>query len=114
MTDENKPPEATPEVTPSIKWVRPPQGAFETYANRIHTSWTLDDISLLFAQMIETDETLGPGSKVDSVSVLKASITISWRGAKILHRQLGQIIGNYEQVNGEINLTPILASTEGT
>jgi hypothetical protein len=110
MTDENKPQEAKPK----IKWVRPPEGTFETYANQTHLSWSLDDVRLRFAQIGMSDETLTPGDEFVSINIEKANITLSWRNAKVLYTQLAQIIGNYEKENGEINLKPKLASSGGT
>ena len=110
MTDENKPAEAPARM----KWVSSPQGVFETYANATHLTWSLDDVKLFFAQIGEAEESVGPGDKIVSVNIQKARITISWRNAKILHVQLGQVIANYERANGQINLKPTLASNEGT
>jgi hypothetical protein len=114
MTDENKPEEKQPaEAQTSFKWVRSPQGVFEAYANQGHITWSLDDVRLHFAQIGEI-ESPTPGEKFSPLNIEKAKITIPWRNAKILHLQLGQIIGNYEKANGEINLRPALASSEGT
>lgn len=114
MTDENKPDEKQPaEAETRMKWVRSPQGVFETYANQGHITWSLDDVTLHFAQ-IGGIESFTPGDKLTSAYMEKAKITISWRNAKIIHHQLAQIISNYEKANGEINLKPQLASNEGT
>lgn len=110
MTDEKK----QEQETPIIKWVRPPEGVFETYSNQTHLAWSLDDVRVRFAQLGLRDDTLSPGSPFVSVNVEKAAITLSWRNAKILHHQLSQIISNYEKENGEINLKPKLASSDGT
>lgn len=110
MTDENKPEQARP----NVKWVRSPEGVFETYANQTHLSWSLDDVRLRFAQIGESDESLTPGATFVAVNVEKAAITLSWRNAKILHAQLAQVISNYERVNGDIELQVKLASSEGT
>jgi hypothetical protein len=107
MTDENK-----SEPRRQIKWVKSPEGVFETYSNQTHISWSLDDVSLRFAQLGQIDVT--PGLPVESVNFEKATVTISWRIAKILHLQLTQLINNYEKVNGEIKIKPELASSEGT
>lgn len=114
MTDENKPDEIHPtEAQTSFKWVRSPQGVFETYTNQGHITWSLDDVRLHFAQIGEI-ESPTPGEKFSPLNIEKAKITMSWRNAKILQARLSQIIANYEKANGEINLSPILASNEGT
>ena len=110
MTDENKPAE---EAKP-IEWVKSLQGVFETYSNQTHISWSLDDVRLRFAQIGQIDETITPGRGFVPINVEKANVTIPWRVAKVLHAQLSQVISNYEKVNGEINLRPALASSEGT
>jgi len=110
MTDENKQREARSH----FKWVRPSEGVFESYANQTNLSWSLDDVRLRFAQIGESEESLTPGSAFVPINIEKAAITISWRNAKILHAQLGQVISNHEKVNGEINLDLKLASNEGT
>lgn len=110
MKEENRPTEAKP----TIKWVRSPYGVFETYANGTTVTWSLDDVTLRFAQLGSTEETLTPGDKISSLNFQKATITIPWRMAKILHLQLGQLIANYEKVNGEINLKPTITPNEGT
>jgi hypothetical protein len=114
MTDEQKPAEVKPADVKPAKWVKSSQGVFETYSNQTHLTWSLDDVKLRFAQLGEANESAGPGDALVTVNVHKATITVSWRNAKILHAQLGLIVGNYEKVNGEINLKPTLASNEGT
>jgi FlaG/FlaF family flagellin (archaellin) len=110
MTDDNKP----AEVKTGIRWEKSPYGVFETYANGTNITWSLDDVTLRFAQLATTDETLTPGDAVDPVNLQKATVTVSWRVAKVLHLQLGRLLANYEKANGEIRLTPKLASNEGT
>jgi hypothetical protein len=98
----------------NIKWVKPPQGVAETYANQTHINWSLDDVRLRFAQIAESGEDTGPGCDVVPVNVEKAAITLSWRNAKLLHGQLARIVSNYEKANGEIKVQVTLASNEGT
>jgi hypothetical protein len=108
MTDENKP----EEERPKIKWTRAPEGVFETYSNGTHLAWSLDDVRLRFAQLGQSDKSLTPGDALVSIYIEKATITLTWRNAKILLVQLSQVIANYEKVNGQIDLEPKLASNE--
>jgi hypothetical protein len=103
MTDETK----------QIKWVGSPHGIYETYSNQGTVTWSLDDVTLHFAE-IGSLESTAPGDELSPVNFEKAKITIPWRGAKILQLQLAKLIANYESVNGEINLMPKLTSNEGT
>jgi hypothetical protein len=109
MTDEK----TQQESKVPIRWVKSPEGLFQTYANQMHINWSLDDVRLRFAEIGPSNDA-GPGDKLISVYVEKAAITITWRNAKILLNGLSAIISNYEKVNGEINLKPELASNEGT
>jgi len=105
MTDENK---------PTINWVKSPAGIFQTYSNQTNITWSLDDVTLRFAQIMPSDEILGPGDSFVPVNAEKASITIPWRTAKIILNQLRQVIENQEKMNGEIKIDVALASNEGT
>lgn len=96
-----------------IKWIKSPDGVFDAYANQVHINWSLDDVRLRFAQIGPINDA-GPGEKLTPVNVEKAWITISWRNAKLLREHLSKIISNYETVNGEINLSPVLAPSDGT
>jgi hypothetical protein len=101
------------EEKPRIKWAKS-ANVFETYANQTHLNWTLDDVRLHFAQIMEIGENLGPGADVSFANMEKAVITVSWRNAKILRNHLEKIISNYEEANGEINIQLKLASNQGT
>jgi len=105
----------TLEKNMNIKWVKSPEGVFETYANQTHLNWSLDDVRLRFAEIGEGGENdTGPGSNVVPVNYEKAAITLSWRNAKMLQAQLAKVISNYEKANGEIKILVKLASNEGT
>jgi len=104
----------TEEKNKKPQWVKSPEGIFHTYSNQTNITWSLDDVTLRFAQIMPADEILGPGDAFVPVNAEKASITIPWRTAKILLSQLGQVLSNQEKVNGEIKLDVALASNEGT
>lgn len=109
MTDNE-----TPENKKHFKWIKPPQGVFDTYANQTHLNWSLDDVRIRFAQIGEAGDDTGPGADIVPANFEKAAVTLSWRNAKILLNQLAKVIHNYEKVNGEIKMNVVLASNEGT
>ena len=104
----------TDEKNKKIQWVRSSAGVFQTYSNQTNITWSLDDVTLRFAQIGPTDETLGPGDPFVPVNAEKAAITVPWRTAKIILNQLRQVIENQEKTNGEIKIDVALASNEGT
>jgi hypothetical protein len=72
-----------------------------TYANTIRTSTTPDEVVLDFGVNL-------PMPTQDQTPVIQFSVgsrvVMNWRGAKRLAISLGQVIRQYEERNGEINL----------
>lgn len=93
-----------------IKWFRNPQGVIEIYANTAHVQWTLDDVRIRLAQMIEDPNDPTPGAEFKAACEERAAVTFSWRNAKLLRDQLTGLITAYERLNGEINTSPKLAA----
>jgi hypothetical protein len=56
------------------------------------------------AQLVNSPDSLTPGSVFKAIFEERAAVTMSWRNAKILRNQLATIVANYEAVNGEINV----------
>jgi hypothetical protein len=75
-----------------------------TYANTIRTSSTGDEVILDFGINLPM-----PGG-ADNQPVLLFSVgsrvVMNWRGAKRLAISLGQLIRQFEERNGEIQITP--------
>ena len=73
-----------------------------TYANTIRTSTTGDEVVLDFGMNLPA-----PGADNNNPVLLFAvgsRVVMNWRGAKRLAISLGQIIRQYEERNGEIQL----------
>lgn len=87
---------------PQIQWVPAPDGIQEIYANMATIQWSLDDVRVRLAQIINSPETPNPGQNLIPIAVEKAAVTVTWRGAKIMLSNLRQAIEAYEEINGEI------------
>jgi len=75
-----------------------------TYANTIRTSTTNDEVVLDFGMNLPV-----PGPDNNNPSLLfsvGSRVVMNWGGAKRLAISLGQIIRQYEERNGEIQLNP--------
>jgi hypothetical protein len=87
---------------PVISWIKSPDGVREVYANLVHLVWSLDDIRIRVAQMVESAETRNPGEPFLPAAEERAVVTLPWRCAKILGEQLTAAVKNFEQSNGPI------------
>jgi hypothetical protein len=85
-----------------IHWVPAPEGVLEIYANMATLQWSLDDVRVRLAQIINSRETPDPGDDLVAVAQEKVAVSMSWRGAKIMRDNLARAIESYEKVNGEI------------
>ncbi|MFP5227057.1 MAG: DUF3467 domain-containing protein [Acidobacteriota bacterium] len=91
----------TKEKSP-IQWMPAPGGVIEIYANMATIQWSLDDVRVRLAQMINSPDTPNPGGDLIAIAQEKAAITVTWRGAKIMLNNLSDAIAAYERANGEI------------
>jgi hypothetical protein len=85
-----------------IHWVPAPGGVLDIYANLAAIQWSLDDVRVRLAQMVNSPETPNPGDDIVAIAQEKAAITVTWRGAKIMAERLAEAVKSYERVNGEI------------
>src|ERR1019366_6810354 len=99
MSDKgtSQPPQALP-------WIKSPTGTFDVYANSIHITWSLDDVRIRLAQVVDSPKTPNPGPDFRGVNQERAAVTFSWRLAKILCDQLTAAIENFEETNGPIKV----------
>jgi|HubBroStandDraft_6_1064221.scaffolds.fasta_scaffold1117993_1 hypothetical protein len=97
---ENK--EETSKKAPD--WVKSPGGVLDFYANTAHLTWSLDDVRVRFAHLIDSPKTPNPGPGFIGVAEEKVAITFSWRNAVVLRDGLNKLIESYEKTNGPINL----------
>lgn len=72
-----------------------------TYANTIRTSTTADEVVLDFGMNLPMP---GQDNQPVLLFAVGSRVVMNWRGAKRLAISLGQVIRQYEERNGEINL----------
>jgi hypothetical protein len=96
MTENNSEPKKAPE------WIKPEDGVFDVYANTAHMTWSLDDVRVRFAQLIESPETPNPGDQFVGVAEERVAVTFSWRNAVVFRDALNRVIESYEKTNGPI------------
>ena len=72
-----------------------------TYANTIRTSTTQDEVVLDFGMNLPMPSQDGQNTLVFSVG---SRVVMNWQGAKRLAISLGQVVRQYEERNGEINI----------
>src|ERR1700685_3160184 len=93
-----------------IDWVKSPDGVLEVYANMSHMVWSLDDVRIRLAQLIENPKTPNPGADFSIVAQERGAVTFTWRNAVVLRDQLSKLIEAYEKTNGpikvDVKLTP--------
>lgn len=85
------------------KWVysEPPGGAERIYANQVNITWTGVDVTILFGELLTDLENIEQG--ILAVEH-RSKVTIPWPVAKLLMTNLADLIGRYEQGNGEVKL----------
>lgn len=72
-----------------------------TYANTIRTSTTGDEVILDFGINLPTPT---PDNSPALLFSVGSRVVLNWRGAKRLAISLGQVIRQFEEANGEIDL----------
>src|ERR1700730_2212906 len=75
----------------------PEDGVFEGYANVVNLNWTLTDIRIRFAELIQVpDEDRPNWENQHGILLERAAVTIPWHQAKALRDMLAGVIKNYE------------------
>jgi hypothetical protein len=77
-------------------------GLMSVYSNYVDALWTPHDIKLKFAELTRIDDA-GDGSVKTNIYEERVSVVVSWVQAKNLLHMLADIVGRYEELNGEIN-----------
>jgi hypothetical protein len=112
MSEDKTTKVAAPGLIPDLRKVpidSPQEGVYYAYANIVNFNWTLTDVQLRFAELIQVPNEDSPTWENQSIVILeRVSVTIPWYQAKILRGMLDGILRTYEEVNGEIK-TPVLA-----
>ena len=73
-----------------------------TYANTIRTSTTQDEVVLDFGMNLPVP---GPDNNPVLVFNVGSRVVMNWAGAKRLAISLGQVVRQFEERNGEINIS---------
>jgi len=115
-SDEVKKKAEAPESSIDLGKIRleePEDGVFETYANVVNFNWTLTDVRIRFAQLLQVpDEDRPTWENQHGILLERAAITIPWMQAKIIRNGLDGLIKNYEAINGELKVPKLPARPE--
>lgn len=98
----------TANAPPTIGWIKSEDGICEVYANAVHITWSLDDVRIRLAQLVNSPATPNPGPSFVAVAEERAAISLSWRSAKILRDGLTTALAAFEKLNGPIKVDVIL------
>jgi hypothetical protein len=81
----------------------PEDGVFRAYANVVNMNWTLTDVRIRFAELIQVPDEDHPNwENQHGILLERAAVTIPWHQAKSLRDMLDGIVKNYEEINGEL------------
>jgi hypothetical protein len=82
---------------------QPEDGVFEAYSNVVNTNWTLTDVRIRFAELIQVpDDDRPTWENQHGILLERVAVTIPWYQAKVLRDVLDGIVKNYESINGEL------------
>jgi hypothetical protein len=95
------PPESSNIDLNKVPLEEPQDGVFEAYSNVVNMNWTLHDVRLRFAELIQVpDDDRPTWENQHGVILERAAITMPWHQAKYLRDMLDGIIKHYEEING--------------
>jgi len=96
------PPESTIDLG-KLPLEEPEGGLFEAYSNVVNMNWTLYDLRLRFAELLQVPDDDRPTWENQHGIVLeRVAVTMPWHQAKTLRDMLDKLIKNYEEINGEL------------
>jgi hypothetical protein len=107
MPDERRPKaEAPPSNMMDLRKIpleEPEDGVFQAYANVVNLNWTLFDIRIRFAELMQVSDDERPSIENQHGIILeRVAVTMPWHQAKLLRDLLNGVIKNYEKINGEL------------
>jgi Protein of unknown function (DUF3467) len=81
----------------------PEDGVFSTYSNLVNMDWTLYDIRIRFAELIQVpNDESSTWTNQHTVILERVMVTLPWHQAKELRDMLAGVIQSYEALNGEL------------
>jgi hypothetical protein len=81
----------------------PEDGVFGAYSNVVNLNWTLTDVRIRFAELLQVpDEDRPTWENQHGVLLERVAVTMPWHQAKALRDMLDGVIKNYEKINGEL------------
>jgi hypothetical protein len=87
-----------------VPFEEPEDGVFETYSNVVNMNWTLYDVRIRFAELIQVPDDDHPTwENQHGIMLERAAVTMPWHQAKYLRDILDGLIKNYEEINGPLN-----------
>jgi hypothetical protein len=106
MTDKSRDSDAPTLTNADMRDVileEPEEGLFTAYSNVVNMDWTLYDLRLRFAELMQVPNDESP-SWVNQHGVLleRVAVRLPWHQAKALRDMLDGVIRNYEAINGEL------------
>src|SRR5262245_10051220 len=105
MADERQSkPQLGPVNIAELPVLEPECGSADVYANVVNLNWTLYDVRIRFAELIqEPIDTENPTwGALTGVILERAQVTIPWHQAKLLQQMLADLVQKYEEANGEL------------
>jgi hypothetical protein len=82
---------------------QPEDGVFAAYSNLVNLDWTLYDIRIRFAELLQVpNDESSTWADQHPVMFERAVVTLPWHQAKLLCNSLAGVIQNYEALNGEL------------
>jgi len=81
----------------------PEEGVVAAYSNWVNMDWTLYDLRLRFAELMQVPNDESPNWKNQHGILLeRVAVTLPWHQAKNLRDMLTNVIRSYEELNGEL------------
>ena len=95
-------PKENPEPLPERVVVEREGGIFYTYSNNINLDWSVHDLRMRFAEMSLLPEYKAKRNthRIEE----RVSVSMAWSEAKALHGLLGQVLLEFETLNGPIEI----------
>ncbi len=104
MAEEKNPQQEPPQFDLNTLPIEDPEdGLYSVYSNVVNADWTLYDLRLRFAELIQVPDENNPNLKNQHAILFeRVAVTIPWHQVKYLRDLLAGVVDNYEALNGEL------------